>query len=176
MDMVIQFRGTIYENGYGQIAQKVMRDKSIHTTAKAIYGYLCSFAGGRLEDDKYAFPSVELMMDELNIKSEDTFYKYRKQLTDAGYLTVEQKKDSKGRFVRNLYIIEAVPHPKISSTDNRTLNYRARQNRDSVKLGTNINSSLIQTAFNNDINLKERNTISEFPFFNWLERENDDNP
>lgn len=165
MDLVIQFRGTVYENGYGQIAQKVMRDKTIHTTAKAIYAYLCSFAGGGLEVDRSAFPSVALIMDELNIKSEDTFYKYRKQLVDAGYITVDQKRDEEGKFLKNIYYIEAIvkpkkvvgipkskdnqPHPKKSGTD-RTLNYRARQNRGSVKSGTNINSLLIKTSFNKD--------------------------
>ena len=29
-EIVVQFEGTVYENGYGQIAKKVMRDKSIH--------------------------------------------------------------------------------------------------------------------------------------------------
>ena len=65
-DIVIQFRGTIYENGYGQIAQKVMRDKSLHAMSKAIYAYLVSFAG----QTRTAFPSVELMLDELGMSEE----------------------------------------------------------------------------------------------------------
>lgn len=166
MDLVIQFRGTVYENGYGQIAKKVMRDKRLHTTAKAIYAYLCSFAGGGVEEDKYAFPSVALMMDELNIKSEDTFYKHRKQLIDFGYLSMEQKRDSKGQFIRNLYIIESVPHPKNQSTDEPYPKFSGpEKNGDRKNWGTNNNSLLNKNrSLNNESNI-------EFKPYNWLEPE-----
>jgi len=107
-DIVIQWRGTIYEHGYGLIAQKVMRDKSLHAVAKAIYAYLAAFAG----QDGQAFPSVELMMDELGIKSKDTFYKYRNQLINAGYITVEEQQRIKGQFYNNVYILEVTPQEK----------------------------------------------------------------
>lgn len=112
-DIVVQFKGTVYENGYGQIAQRVMRDKSLHAVAKAIYAYLVSFAG----QSGVAFPGVELMMEELGIKSKDTYYKYRHQLEDAGYITIEEKQPrEKGQFGNNVYNIETVPCPKKSYT------------------------------------------------------------
>lgn len=115
MDAIISMRGTVYEQGYGLIAQKVMRDKRLSIKAKAIYAYLSSFAGSGT--DRTAFPGVSLMMDELGIKSRDTYYKYRNELEEAGYITVESQKDERGRFSRNIYYIEAVPVPKIGETD-----------------------------------------------------------
>jgi len=110
MDTVIQFRGTIYENGYGLIAQKVMRDKDLSPVAKSIYAYICSFAGVGKDGERSAFPGVQLMMNELGIKTEDTYYKHRKQLLEKGYITIEKQRQE-GRFDKNIYYIEAVPVP-----------------------------------------------------------------
>jgi len=111
-NIIVQFKGTVYENGYGQIAQRVMRDRRLHRNAKVIYAYLCSYAGGNVLDPKWAWPTVSLMMDDLGFKKEETFYKYRKELIDYGYITVEQFRDGKGKFTRNLYNIELQPQPK----------------------------------------------------------------
>jgi len=111
MDTVIQFRGTIYENGYGLIAQKVMRDTNISAMSKAIYAYMCSFASKGEDGKTSAFPSVSLIKTELGIKSQDTFYKYRKELVNAGYITIEKQKRENGKFDRNIYYIEAVTPP-----------------------------------------------------------------
>lgn len=109
-DIVVMFEGTIYEEGYGWVAQKVMRDKELHATAKAIYAYICSMAGNPKNiDNRKAFPSVSLMKAELGIKSQDTFYKYMNQLKSKGYLKVERQKDELGKFKRNIYKIIAVP-------------------------------------------------------------------
>ena len=48
-------RGTIYENGYGLIAQKVMRDKDLSPVAKSIYAYICSFAGADKDGERSTF-------------------------------------------------------------------------------------------------------------------------
>lgn len=111
-DHVIQFRGTIYENGYGLIAKKVMRDRNISAMAKAIYAYLCSFASTGSEGERSSFPGVSLMKAELGIATDGTFYKYRKQLVDAGYITVEKRSDKDGKFINNIYYIESVPQSK----------------------------------------------------------------
>src|SRR5690625_1173826 len=122
-DKVIQFRGTIYENGYGMLARKVMRDKDLSPTAKSIYAYICSFSGVDKDGKVSAFPGIEIMKQELGIKSDDTFYKHRKALIDKGYITIKKTK-SKGKFQKNIYYVEAVPiakeievipHPKKSS-------------------------------------------------------------
>ena len=49
---------SIYKNGYGIVAKFVMRDKNLSVEAKAIYAYICSFAGSGTT----AFPSAELMI------------------------------------------------------------------------------------------------------------------
>jgi hypothetical protein len=167
-DIVIQFKGTIYENGYGQVAQKVMRDKDLSTVAKAIYAYLCSFAGGNPLDDRIAFPGVKLMMAELNIKSEDTYYKHRKQLIDKGYIEVEQEKDKDGKFKRNIYSIVAVPvekkeeepHPKKSGTE-PSPNFSSTENQDTNINSSYYNQSLIKQEEEEEIIYTEQQHIFE---------------
>lgn len=93
------------------IAQKVMRDRELPAMSKAIYSYLCAFAGSiKGGGDRQAFPGVKLMMAELGIKTDDTFYKYRKPLVDRGYLKVRQERGN-GKFAKNIYSIVAVPAP-----------------------------------------------------------------
>lgn len=112
-DAVVMFEGTIYEEGYGWVAQKVMRDREISIQAKAIYAYICSLAGNPIDiNNRKAFPSVSLMKAELGIKSQDTFYKHMNQLKEKGYLKVEQEKDKFGKFKRNIYKVVAVPKPE----------------------------------------------------------------
>ena len=93
-----QFKGTIYEKGYGNVAKLVMVDNTISIGAKALYSYLCSYAFGKDE----AYPTVERIMQELNI-SENSFRRYRKELEDKSYITVEFK-NIKGTN-RNVYKI-----------------------------------------------------------------------
>ena len=87
----------IMSKGYGVVAKLVMRDKEIDAEAKAIYAYLCSFAG----DKDYAFPSVSLMCDELGF-SERRFYKYRKQLLEKDYIYIEKKRNG-NKWENNIY-------------------------------------------------------------------------
>lgn len=111
LDSVIQMRGTIYEKGFGLLAQHVMRDRSLHKNAKLIYAYLCSYAWGNTNAKRTAFPSVDIQCTDLGM-SEDTYYKYRKQLITKGYINVEKQKNEKGQFSRNLYYIESIVIPK----------------------------------------------------------------
>lgn len=111
LDSVIQMRGTIYEKGFGLLAQHVMRDRSLHKNAKLIYAYLCSYAWGNTNAKRTAFPSVGIQCTDLGM-SEDTYYKYRKQLITKGYINVEKQKNEKGQFSRNLYYIESIVIPK----------------------------------------------------------------
>ncbi|WP_175616040.1 helix-turn-helix domain-containing protein [Piscibacillus halophilus] len=110
-DTVIQFRGTIYEKGYGMLAQKVMRNTDLPKNSRLIYAYICAFAAMNEEGERKAFPSIQLQCSELGM-SEDTYYKWRKPLIEQGYLTIEKHKGEKGKFERNIYYIEAVPEAK----------------------------------------------------------------
>lgn len=151
MDSVIQFRGTIYENGYGLIASKVMRDKSIPKQSRLIYAYMCSFAGMDKEGNRVAFPSVSLQCEELGM-TEDTYFKWRKVLVERGLITIEKRKE-KGKFERNLYFIEAVPVPKETSSEPYPKN-SGTENSGTEKQGTNSNSS---TNISSTINSNNKN-------------------
>ena len=53
----------VMSKGYGTVPKLVMQDLNLSIEAKAIYSYLCSFAGA----GKTAFPSVELIKSDLGI-------------------------------------------------------------------------------------------------------------
>lgn len=87
----------IYQKGFGFISKDIMQNKNIHITAKAIYAYLCSFAG----NNDVAFPSRTKMCEDLCI-SNDTLGKYIKQLVKFGYIgIIKNKVDNK--FTNNTY-------------------------------------------------------------------------
>lgn len=86
---------------YGLISQKLMRDNSISAKAKAIYAYLCSFAGS--SEERSAFPGVSLMIHELDI-CKTAFYKHRDELEKAGYITITKDR-AKGKFDKCTYHI-----------------------------------------------------------------------
>lgn len=118
-DKLIQFKGTIYENGYGLIAKKVMKDPCLSVEAKAIYAYLCAYAGNNQE----SFPGEDLIKHELSI-GRNRFYKYLKELISSGYIIKSKNRDSKGHYKSNLYSIEAIP-----CTQNRYMDNRYMENR-----------------------------------------------
>jgi len=91
--------GSIFENGYGIVPKKVMQDEELSIEAKAIYAYLCSYAGNK----NFAFPSVDKIRYDLGI-SEKRFYKHINQLLDSPYMKKEKKRTN-GKFERNVYII-----------------------------------------------------------------------
>jgi DNA-binding transcriptional MocR family regulator len=175
MDMVIQFRGTIYEKGYGQVAQLVMRDKTLKPTAKAIYAYLCSFAWGRVEGERSAFPSIKMQCEELGI-NRDTYYKYRKTLEDKGYITIEAVHGNSGKFNNNIYYIENVPCPKTSDTDKHIENKGISpcpkssdtEKPDTVNWDTKKKRSL-RKELKKDIYIdSEHAEKKEFQFYDWV--------
>lgn len=92
--------GGIYNAGYGLIPKTPMRDKRISAEAKAIYSYLCAFAG----QTNRAYPHLEMILDEVGL-SEKRFYKHRKQLIDFGYISIEKHRDKNNSFTNNVYVI-----------------------------------------------------------------------
>lgn len=73
--------GDIYAEGFGLVASLVMRDKSISAMAKLIYAYLMTFSNR----SGAAWPSTNRILEELDL-SRNSFYKYRSELRDAGFL------------------------------------------------------------------------------------------
>lgn len=80
----------LLSHGYGLSPQLVMRSKGLSIEAKALYGYLSSFAGA----GDTAFPSTSRILEELDI-SKNRFYKIRKELVSWGFISIETTATSK---------------------------------------------------------------------------------
>ncbi|MDY2776955.1 MAG: helix-turn-helix domain-containing protein [Collinsella sp.] len=100
----IRNRGVL-DGGFGTISRDVMRDSSLHATAKAIYAYFCSYAGGGVT----AFPGYKTICSELGL-SYPTYRKHRDSLIERGLISVEQNdRGPNGRWSSNVYTIEMIP-------------------------------------------------------------------
>lgn len=173
LNSVIQFEGTIYENGYGLLAQKVMRDKSLPRNSRLIYAYMCAFAGVSKDGERTAFPSISLQCSELDM-NENTYYKYRKFLIEKGLIKITKRRDEGAKFERNIYSILAVqkpieekgdfqvaeekPYPNSSGMEEKAVNQGFEPYPNSsgmvdpctVNSGTNSNSSIIKVIDTKD--------------------------
>lgn len=145
----------LYKSGYGVIAKKVMRDKNISVEAKAIYAYMASFA----DENHQCYPSVNLMCDELGM-SEKRFYKYRKQLVMAGYISIEirmkQENDKNtNKRASNLYNLELNPiklevqeEPKVIEKDNQAPEVKEIEQKETQQNDLNLDDP---TQNNNEV-------------------------
>lgn len=127
MDKLEIQSGTIYEQGFGIISKKVMKDGKLSIESKAIYSYFCSYAG----NGSAAFPGEDLICHDLNI-SRNRFYKYLKQLTKHGYITIRKDKD-KGKFLRNVYNIMIVPRTQNEDMENEHINKNNNNKNNNVR-------------------------------------------
>lgn len=177
-DSVIQFEGTIYEDGYGLLAQRVMRDKKLPRQSKLIYAYMCSFAGIKKDGERTAFPSIKLQCDELGM-SEDTYFKWRKYLIDGGYIKITKQRSEEAKFKSNIYSIVAVPKenekkeekpcPNSSGMEKKASNQGSnpypnssdKEKPSAVNMGTNINNSNIN---NKDLDTVDTNIDTDTDF------------
>ena len=150
MTDMVKMQG-IFEQGYGTIAKKPMKDKKLNVISKAIYAYICSYTG-KGED---AFPSQKLICNDLGI-SKDTLAKYMKELKDSGYVTVVQHKE-KGKFAQNLYTVNIIPCMVSSDTvraDTETIGYgQVDTNNNNITNNIKINNNNI----NNNTHTAEEN-------------------
>lgn len=73
--------------GYGIVYREIMRNPDIPPESKAIYAYLCSFAG----NDDTCFPRAETMQKELCM-GKQRFNKYMSVLVDSGVVVREREK------------------------------------------------------------------------------------
>lgn len=138
---------SIYREGYGIVAKLVMRDKSLSPEAKAIYSYICSFAGSGTT----AFPSAELMMNELNM-GDKRFYKFRKELLGKGYISILKQRNG-NRREKNIYQIEIEPveHSHFESVQSESFQNESSQNESFQNEGSNSNSITINSSINNSL-------------------------
>ena len=155
----------IYKNGYGIVARMVMRDKNLSPEAKCIYAYICSFAGS----GDSAFPGMELMQVELKM-SENRLYKYRRELIDRGYISIEkQRKGSK--WGNNVYRINNNPSEHLQNKgiqkksknehlQNEGIQNEGIENEGLQNEGTN-NNSLNNNSLNNNSDNKSSSREDE---------------
>lgn len=111
MEKSIEEMPKIFHSGYGYIPKSVMRSKNISIQAKAIYAYLISFAGRKLE----AYPSRKLMCYDLNV-SQDTLNKYLKELIEQKLISKTQRRKER-KFTNNVYYFNYEIEPEILLTD-----------------------------------------------------------
>lgn len=136
---------SVYREGYGIVAKLVMRDKDLSPEAKAIYAYICSFAGSGTT----AFPSAELMMHELNM-GDKRFYKFRKELTDKGYISILKQRNG-NRREKNIYqiVTEPIEHSRFESVQNESFQSESVQNESFQNGGSNSNSLISNSLISN---------------------------
>jgi len=89
---------SVFSDGYGQIPKLVMCDRSLSVTAKAIYAYLVSYAGG----GDTAYPGTKKICSDLGI-SRDTFCRNFKQIEEAGYIVRYKTIGENNKFANNIY-------------------------------------------------------------------------
>lgn len=162
----IRYEGrSILSKGYGIIPKLVMQS-NISIESKAIYSYMCSFAG----NGQSAFPSVEKIILELNI-SEKRFYKYRKELIDYGFIKI-QKTRKGNRRDKNIYIISQTVFPsnfehsqnvgierKFEHSQFESVHFERLQNEHFQNVGTNNNKTNNNKTNNNNINNNNREVV-----------------
>lgn len=87
------------ERGYGIVYREIMRSKDLTPESKAIYAYLCSFAGCNTS----CYPGVDMMRSELQMGA-DRFYKHMHLLTEKGIVTKTQERDG-NKFGHTIYTL-----------------------------------------------------------------------
>ena len=149
----------IYQTGFGIISKQLMCNPNLSSNAKSLFAYLAAYAG----NGDTAFPSVELILYHMDW-SKTSFYKYRNELEEKGYLRVEQVKQ-KGKFSHNIYRLIAIP---IENTDNSpcpkkwdTEKWDTKKS-DTEIWDTNKNSIKINSINKNSLDIKKNKKETNF--------------
>lgn len=165
----------IMSQGFGFIAKIPMRDPNLTPEAKAIYAYICSFAGA----GGTAFPGIELMLKELKM-SKDRFYKHRKLLEAHGYIEITSEKNEENKFTRNIYKIVTMPvfnQEKFNDYTSRIEKEKQRnnqpcpenqetdlpcpENKDTGNQDTGNQETIKNSSINNSLNNNSINILSK---------------
>lgn len=145
------FQKGIFKQGYGIIPKLVMRDVELSSESKAIYAYICSYAGSGCT----AFPSIELMSHDLNM-SKKRLLKYRKELIDRGYIKIHKQRNA-NRMANNVYeIVVDFERGQIDTIENfEGCQFEPKQN-EPKQFEPKQNDPTINNNVNNN-NLKKNN-------------------
>lgn len=101
-----QHAGTLFSLGWGVLPRTPMLDSSLSKGGKALYAYLCSYAGTGNE----VYPKREQIVEELGIGSKH-YYAFRKELEGKNYITVIRR-HMDGKYIENLYRLNPFPDPE----------------------------------------------------------------
>ncbi len=134
--------------GYGIVYREIMRDKNLTVEAKAIYAYLCSFAGNGTE----CYPGVDLMAIELCM-SKDRLYKHLNVLVNADVIEKSQSRNG-NRWGKTVYKIR---HK--TKCENTCFEYTKNTNTQNAV--TEYSGDEIQDTNNNSLNNNSLNNIKE---------------
>lgn len=91
--------------GFGFIPKLIMKDLRISIKAKALIAFFYSL----VQNGYRAFPHRNTIRQIMQL-SKDVYYKALNQLIDCNYITVKQRKDKKGKFSVNDYILNTNPN------------------------------------------------------------------
>ena len=138
----------ILVKGFGLVYKGVLQSKDLNLKAKAIYAYLCAFAG----NSNKCYPSVKKMTNDLNIDYQ-TFLKYREELVSKGLIRIEREKNKFN--ANNTYIIEIdTENIKLNLSEEDFYNFNIRKYKDIKKYGFGVISRAIMMDSSISINAK----------------------
>ena len=166
MDQIKYEGKSILCKGYGTIPKFIMQ-ADISIESKAIYAYMCSFAGA----GQSAFPSVEKILMDLNI-SKDRFYKHRKELITNGFIKIERNR-VRGKVMKNIYIIPQIvtsidkekPCPQNKEMDIKPIPYfKDTEFKDTENKDSNNNKTNNNKTNNNNINKNKTDVVVNMDF------------
>lgn len=123
--------------GYGIVYREIMRNKNITVEAKAIYAYLCSFAGNNVE----CYPGIDLMASELCM-GKDRLYKHLNILVNSGIVEKHQSRNG-NRWGKTVYKINHSRNNEgncFQYTENEYTEKTVSENQETGKQDTNNNS------------------------------------
>ena len=120
--------------------REIMRCKELTPEAKAIYAYLCSFAGCNVS----CYPGVDMMKKELQM-SADRFYKHMRLLTERGIVTKNQERKG-NRWGRTIYTLNHTPDFQLSQNeDTQKQNTQNKQTNNNSHNNNSYNSNTIKS-------------------------------
>lgn len=163
--------------GYGIAPQLVMIDRRLSIGAKALFCYISSIAGSAPNPEFGApasWPSRERICADLGI-GKDTFTKYLRELRDAGYIRVEQKRAEGEKFSNNVYVICEIidsppplppdePCPKKPDTDEPYPKKPDTEKPDTTN-NRSLTSNIEQTKTRQDKTSPSRRVLRQFELF-----------
>lgn len=171
----------VYKQGYGYLSKSIMKYDGISIKAKAVYAYICSYAG----KEGVAFPSRALICYDLQI-SQDSLSKYMKELVDNHIIIKQHQRQAGNKFANNVYTInfdldltESIPKNTVTENIGKPLRkitnmeYYDNEETENGNLETNNNSNTNNNINNNSYikNNREKVTPPSIEYLKELTKE-----